>query len=169
MNAPEPLLVVAKRLADLRDRVVFVGGIVRGFQITDPGAAAERPTDDVDAIVDVVSQIDLYRLADKLRALGFREDTSPGAPICRWVVEKVRVDLMPIEDVIAVVDGRAELRGEVAASGTAVRQYIATRLRRLLGTPSFVEALPGHLPGDPASQARLPLVVARLRELADLG
>ena len=44
MSAPEPLLVVVRRLGDLRERVVFVGGVVRGLLLTDPAAASERPT-----------------------------------------------------------------------------------------------------------------------------
>ena len=33
----------------------------------------------------------------------------------------------------------------------------------------FLEALPGHLPGDPASQMRRPILLKRLGQLADLG
>jgi len=35
-------------------------------------------------------------------------------------------------------------------------------------TPAFVEALSGHLPGDAASQARLPDLLVKLREIAKL-
>jgi predicted nucleotidyltransferase len=221
-----PLLVVVRRLGDLRDRVVFVGGMVRGLLITDAGAAPDRPTDDVDLIVELTSTAAYHRLAVKLRALGFREDSTPGAPICRWIVEGVTVDVMPtkgvvlgfrnrwygeaiahaievqaererfrivdaphfcatkldayadrgagdlyhhdLEDVIAVVDGRAELHAELAATDVTVRRYVAEELQRLLDTPAFLEALPGHLPGDTASQARLPLVRDRLKALASL-
>ena len=43
---------------------------------------------------------------------------------------------------------------------------VADEIRALLGNSSFLEALPGHLPGDDASQARLPLIRERLRQLA---
>ena len=225
MSAPAPLLVVVRRLRELRDRVVFVGGMIRGLLITDPGAPPERPTDDVDLIVEL-SSTTYHRLAAELRSLGFREDTTPGAPICRWIVEGVRVDVMPteggvlgfrnrwyadamaraievhadgerfriidaphfcatkldahsdrgagdmyhhdLEDVIAVVDGRLELCAEFAATSIHLRRYVAAEFRRLLGTPAFLEALPGHLPGDAASQARLPLLCERLEALASL-
>jgi predicted nucleotidyltransferase len=208
------------------DRVVFVGGAVRGLLITDPAAAPERATDDVDLIVELTSAVEFHRLGAQLRALGFREDTSPGAPICRWIVEDVKVDVMPtegsvlgfrnqwyveaiatcieveaegqrfrivdaphfcatkldaysdrgkgdlyhhdIEDVVAVVDGRVELHGELAAAGEGVRRYVAEQVRGLLETSAFLDALPGHLPGDAAGQARLPLVLRRLRGLASL-
>ena len=73
-----------------------------------------------------------------------------------------------LEDLIAVVDGRSELRAEFAATSIHLRRYVAAELRRLLGTPAFLEALPGHLPGDTASQARLPLLCERLEALASL-
>jgi hypothetical protein len=40
-----PLITVAQRLGVLRERVVFVGGMVRGLLITDTAASPFRPTD----------------------------------------------------------------------------------------------------------------------------
>ena len=226
MSALEPILLVARRLGALRDRVVFVGGAVRGVLITDPGAAPERPTDDVDLIVEVTSAAGLYRLGTELRSLGFREDASPGAPICRWLIEGVKVDVMPtegnvlgfsnrwyaeamvhsitlevdgqrfrvinapcfcatkleafrdrgngdfyhhdLEDVIAVVDGREELTREMRVAPEGVRRFVASEIRSLLARAEFHAALPGHLPGDAASQERLSLVLERLRALGSL-
>ena len=227
MNIPAPLLIVARRLGALRPRAVFVGGMIRGLLITDPGAAPERPTDDVDVIVQLTAREEFYRLNEELRRLGFREDSSEGAPVCRWVVEGVLVDVMPtegsilgfsndwypaahahafevtadgeslrvvsapyfcatkleafadrgkgdlyhhdLEDVLAVIDGRAELHAELVSSEDDVREYVSTRVAELLAMPAFLEALPGHLPGDEASQARLPLVEQRLRTIASLA
>lgn len=73
-----------------------------------------------------------------------------------------------LEDVIAVVDGRSELQAELAATPVQVRRYVGGELRRLLDMPTFLEALPGHLPGDAASQVRLALVRERLEALASL-
>lgn len=67
------------------------------------------------------------------------------------------------------MDGRAELSGEVRASDAALRGYLAEAVATLLDDEVFLDALPGFLPGDAASQARLPLVTARLRGIADLG
>ena len=89
MSALDAVLVVVRRLGALRERVVFVGGAVRGLLITDPGAALERPTDDVDVIVEISSAAGFHAVGQELRALGFCEDASPGAPICRWLVEGV--------------------------------------------------------------------------------
>jgi predicted nucleotidyltransferase len=71
-----------------------------------------------------------------------------------------------LEDIVAVLDGRAEIVNEVRRSDAALRRHLATRFDALLRDPRFLEALPGHMPGDTASQARLPLIVARIQELA---
>ena len=163
-------------------------------------------------------------LSKELRARGFREDTEPGAPLCRWVVGGIKVDVMPddgtilgfrntwyssalanpqvatvgseplrivdaphfcatkleafadrgegdfyhhdFEDVIAVIDGRAELADELARSSAAVRAYVSGSIATLLKTRAFMDALPGHLPGDVASQLRLPMLEGRLRQIS---
>ena len=90
-----PLVTVAQRLGPLRERVVFVGGMVRGLLITDAAASPFRPTDDVDLIVGVASRVAYNQLSKELRARGFREDTEPGASLCRWTVGGIKVDVMP--------------------------------------------------------------------------
>ena len=57
-----------------------------------------RPTDDVDAIVEISTKADYYRLGEKLRKLGFTEDTSKGAPLCRWRSGELILDIMPTSD-----------------------------------------------------------------------
>ncbi len=74
-----------------------------------------------------------------------------------------------LEDVIVVVDGRPELVGEVRACEPGVRAHIAREIGSLLRNPAFVEILPGYLPGDEASQARLPTIRDRLEQLSTLG
>lgn len=71
-----------------------------------------------------------------------------------------------LEDAIAVIDGRAEIVGEVQEAERQVRDYIGVELRTLLNARSFRDALPGFLLPDSASQARLPLLLDRLRTLA---
>ena len=71
-----------------------------------------------------------------------------------------------MEDIVTVVDGRATLLEEVNASGAALRDYLVSEFDALMSNPRFVEALGGHLPGDPGSQQRLPRLRARLRALA---
>ena len=73
-----------------------------------------------------------------------------------------------LEDLLAVVDGRASLVDECRAGPPELRTYLAERFSALLATPGFVDALTGHLPGDAASQERLPELLETMRLLADL-
>lgn len=224
MTITRELGAVASHLGDLRERVVFVGGMVRGLLVTDPAVAAVRPTVDVDIVVDVPSLVAHIAFSDELRRRGFREANEEGAPICRWIIDDVRVDVMPVdpallgfsnvwypgavaqpmeidtahgrirvidaphfvatkleafasrggddyyhhdlEDIIAILDGRPELERELALAPRELRAFLAERAATLLATPNFVEAVPGHLAPDEASQARAGIVFERLRALA---
>ena len=92
------LLKIAHRLSPLLDEVVFVGGCTTALLITDPGAEAIRPTYDVDVIVEITSYADYAVFSEKLRALGFQEDSSEGAPLCRWQWEQTKLDVMPLDE-----------------------------------------------------------------------
>jgi hypothetical protein len=63
--------------------MVFVGGCITGLLVTDKAAADVRPTYDVDAIAEINSYVEYSSFSEKLKALGFREDTREGAPLCR--------------------------------------------------------------------------------------
>jgi hypothetical protein len=218
----------AKLLKPILGELVFVGGCTTALLITDEAAADVRPTYDVDAIAEITSYAGYAEFSEKLKALGFREDTREGAPLCRWRQQTTTLDVMPLdgkilgfkntwygpametaeerelepglkilmvspvyfcaskleafgdrgkndyagsrdlEDLMAVVDGRAELVGEIQAAQTDVRSYLAKEVAAFLRTRGFVDALPGHLAPDSASQERITTVLARLREIASL-
>jgi hypothetical protein len=65
--------------------------------ITDAAASDARPTKDVDVIVEIATTAEYHQLAERLRGLGFREDASEGAPLCRWLVDGIVVDVMPTD------------------------------------------------------------------------
>ena len=94
---PNVLMVerVARALGPLRERMVFLGGCATGLLLTDAAAAAVRATRDVDLIVEAADRNAFHRLETRLSKLGFRHDTSEGAPLCRWTFEDVVVDVMP--------------------------------------------------------------------------
>lgn len=71
-----------------------------------------------------------------------------------------------LEDLVALIDGREELAGEIRSASEDVRSYVASEFRRLLDTKTFVDALPGYLLPDPASQARITILLRRLKEMA---
>jgi hypothetical protein len=74
-----------------------------------------------------------------------------------------------LEDVLTVVDGREELIDEARVASPELKSYLTEVFSTLLATPDFVQAIPGHLPGDPASQARAPILLRRLKSLANLS
>ena len=70
---------IAEALGELRDQMVFLGGCATALLITDPAAAPVRATQDVDAIVGVVSLADYHRLGEALRDKGFSQTLLPAA------------------------------------------------------------------------------------------
>ncbi len=181
---------------------------------------------DVDVIIEIGSGPDYYRLGESLREIGFIEDASEGAPLCRWLIDGIRVDIMPtterilgfsnrwylpalrhavwteiggggairlvtapfffatkleafygrgqgdfmashdLEDIIAVLDGRKEIAREISSGPEEVRAFLTKSFDDLLRNRAFLDALPGHLPPDAASQKRATVVLARIREIA---
>jgi hypothetical protein len=188
-----------------------------------------RPTYDVDAIAEIGSYAAYAVFSQRLRELGFTEDSSDGAPICRWRQKKTILDVMPLdekilgfsnrwykpamdaaterelepglrirvvsavffcatkleafagrgkgnyqashdlEDLITVVDGRPELVREIEAADPEARSYVASGVQQLLQTSAFVDALPGYLLPDAASQGRVKTLLDRLRQIAALA
>lgn len=74
-----------------------------------------------------------------------------------------------MEDIIAVVDGRDELVSEIESAQQEVKAFVSGSVASLVAEQRFLEALPGHLPPDAASQGRLPDLVQKLREIAALS
>jgi len=73
-----------------------------------------------------------------------------------------------LEDLLAIVDGRASLLHECQTSPPVLRQWLGAQFEALLAKRAFLDALPGHLPGDAASQARLSDLRRTLQHLAAL-
>jgi hypothetical protein len=74
-----------------------------------------------------------------------------------------------LEDVISVVDGRPSLLEEISGADTRVRSYIGREFDELMKNRGFLDALPGHVPGDPASQSRVPRIMRAMRALARIA
>lgn len=56
------------------------------------------PTLDVDCVIELSSRLEYAELEESLREKGFANDTSRGAPICRWIYNNVKVDVMPTDE-----------------------------------------------------------------------
>mgnify|MGYP006925916134 FL=1 len=74
-----------------------------------------------------------------------------------------------LEDLMAVVDGRASLLEECRLSPLELRNDLAAQFLELLKTSAFLEALPVFLPPDQASQQRLPDLLETLRAITALA
>ncbi|MES2460415.1 MAG: hypothetical protein V4671_07515 [Armatimonadota bacterium] len=80
--------------------IAFLGGASLPLLLTDPAVQDVRSTRDVDVIIEVMTYGEYASLAEELRRRNFQEDMSPGAPICRWVVDETIVDVMPTDEKI---------------------------------------------------------------------
>lgn len=69
-----------------------------------------------------------------------------------------------VEDIVTVIDGRVELADEIHIAPTDLREYLSHEFAALLSNRDFLEAFPGHLLPDAASQQRLQLVMKRMQQ-----
>ena len=78
-----------------------MGGHVAELLVTDDAAVRVRQTDDVDVVVGVTTRTGYQAFGERLKALGFREDARPDAPICRWRdPDDLALDVMPLDPAI---------------------------------------------------------------------
>jgi len=92
----EMIKVIAEGLGELNQKVVYIGGTVTEFYSSNKSASEDiRHTDDVDVVIEIKSRYSFQKLEEKLRNKGFVNDTSDGAPICRWVYQGIKLDVMP--------------------------------------------------------------------------
>lgn len=218
------LIAMAQAMGPLRERVVFVGGCATGLLLTQSAVADVRPTEDVDAIVEVATLAGYYGFTQELAERGFRQTTADNTPPFRWFWNRLQLDLVPLdekvlgfanpwyrpgfdaavtvetapglvlrhlsapyflatkfeafkdrgqndmylshdlEDIITVVDGRAEVPDELAFAPADVRAHVVGHIRAILAHPEFLNALPGIV----AQPLRAGTVLRRLQQIASL-
>lgn len=71
-----------------------------------------------------------------------------------------------VEDVVAVIDGRLELAGEINEAEPDLITYITKHFSRWIENSYFLDALPGLMPPDSASQARVSTIINRIEKIA---
>lgn len=91
------LQIVARGLGELKNDVVFVGGAVVELYASRPVSTEIRTTKDIDCVVELSTRTAHAKLEEELRAKGFTNDRSMGAPICRWTYNGIMVDVMPTD------------------------------------------------------------------------
>lgn len=67
-----------------------------------------------------------------------------------------------VEDIIVVIDGRAQIVEDVGAASKPVMTFVAKSVDELMSRDDASDLISGHLPPDEASQGRLSIVLARL-------
>ncbi len=72
-----------------------------------------------------------------------------------------------MEDIAAVLDGRSAIVEEVQRSEKRLRLHLTKRFATLLQDHKFTDALPGYLPSDAASQARLSVLFERISMISE--
>lgn len=86
--------------------------------------------------------------------------------------DRGKLDLLgshDMEDIINVIDGRAELSDEIGGAPDELRVYLAERCTSLLALPHFMNYLPGLVAQDETLAERVAMVAARLQRIAALG
>jgi hypothetical protein len=124
----ELLTKASRLLRPILNELVFVGGCTTTLLISDPGAAQVRSTYDVDAIAEISSYAEYTAFSEKLRRLGFAEDQSEGAPICRWIHGEVRLDVMPTDQRILGFSNRWYKLALESAKKVALEEGLVIRV-----------------------------------------
>lgn len=92
------LTAMARAMGPLCEQVVFVGGCATGLLIDNPKLMDVRPTEDVDAIVEVASLAGYHQLAEQLVQRGFRQTMEDNTPPFRWFWNRMQLDLVPLDE-----------------------------------------------------------------------
>jgi hypothetical protein len=138
-------------LEPLLGELVLVGGCATGLLITDAAAGGIRVTNDIDVIVEVATYGEYASLSERLRERGLREDQTEDAPLCRWRLDDIVVDVMPtVESILGFAN-----RWYIPAVRAAETILIAERSVRIVSAVYFVatklEAFHGRGKDDLAS------------------
>lgn len=131
----QQLEVVAEALGELCDELMFVGGCAAGLLCTSPNAAPPRVTYDVDVVAQVAALAAYHALEEKFTQRGFKRDMSPDAPICRWRLGELEVDLMPTEERVL---GFANRWYPLAIASASFVALPSGKLIRLISAPAFL-------------------------------
>jgi predicted nucleotidyltransferase len=127
--------VVAAALGDLCDELILVGGCAASLLIDAPTAPLPRVTYDVDLIAVVAALRNYHALEKQFAQRGFKRDVSPDAPICRWRLGTIEVDLMPVDEAVLGFSNR--WYAEAAAS--AMRLSLPSgKVINLISAPAFL-------------------------------
>ncbi len=129
------LVDMAQAMGPLCEQVVFVGGCATGLLLDDAGLLDVRPTEDVDAIVEVASLAGYHHLAEQLMQRGFRQTMADNTPPFRWYWNRMQLDLVPLDEKVL---GFANRWYRVGFDAALVAEVAPDLKLRHLSAPHFL-------------------------------
>ncbi len=148
------------------------GSTVRGIALhplypSVPEAVAR--TQDVDLLCEVAALSEYHRIETRLRGRGFAQDTREGAPVCRWRLGDLAIDMMPTPE---AVPGFSNLWYPLASRFPEALALPSGRAVRMIRAPVFIatklEAFHGRGGGDYLASHDLEDLVAVIDERGEL-
>ena len=130
----EAIIKLDSKLRGVPFEFAFLGGSVLTLLVTDKSADAIRVTKDVDIVMNIRTRKDYHMADSELELRGFRHDTREGAPICRWILDDVTVDVLPIRE--DVLGWRSRWFEESLAAAEVVQ--VGNSAVRIITPPYFV-------------------------------
>jgi predicted nucleotidyltransferase len=132
------LIAMAQAMGPLCEQVVFVGGCATGLLVDDAELMDVRPTEDVDAIVEVASLVAYHRVADQLMERGFKQTMADNTPPFRWFWNRMQLDLVPLDEKVLGFANRwyrvgfdsalsVELAGGIKLRHLSAPHFLATK------------------------------------------
>lgn len=136
--------VVARGLAPLKQKVIFVGGATVSLYLKHKSSDSVRPTDDVDCVVEVASRIAYADLQASMEKVGFSHSKDENAAICRMDFSGLKVNIMPSDSRILGFTNRCYPEGIGNAVNTklpsgntilifSLPYFIATKIEAYFG------------------------------------
>ena len=133
---------VAEGLGELKNEMVFVGGSVVELYSLQPELTDIRATKDVDCVIKILTYSEYAQMEEKLRNIGFHNDTTVGAPLCRKKYKGILVDVMPLNTDILGFSNRwyedgiankttTKLPNEIEIFVFQVEYFLATKFEAL--------------------------------------
>lgn len=130
----EAIVKLDSKLRGVPFEFAFLGGSVLTLLVTDKSVDAIRVTKDVDIVMNIRTRKEYHMADSELELRGFRHDTREGAPICRWIIDDVTVDVLPIRE--DVLGWKSRWFEESLAAAEAVQ--VGNSVVRIITPPYFV-------------------------------
>lgn len=73
-----------------------------------------------------------------------------------------------MEDIVNIIDGRAELEKEIRQSDSSIREFISDEFDALLSDSKFTDQIAWHLRPERNEQQRTEMIINRMRSIAGL-